>query len=74
MSDGSGAAVLLKVNIRLPGKGNSNSPCRENGPPNHLDDQVDSDQYLVNKNSLSGAGAAVLLERLLRDETDDRLR
>jgi len=34
-----------KVDIRLPGK----VPWREAGPPNHLDDKVDSDQSVVNK-------------------------
>jgi len=29
-----------KVDVRLPGKGNSNSQWREAGPPNHHDDKV----------------------------------
>ena len=33
-----------KVDVRLPGKGNSKLPWREAGPPNHLDDKVDSDR------------------------------
>ena len=33
-----------KVDVRLPGKGNSKLPWREAGPPNHLDDTMDSDQ------------------------------
>ena len=33
-----------KVDVRLPGKGNSKLPWRKAGPPNHLDDKVDSDQ------------------------------
>ena len=36
---------LKKVDMRLPGK----LPWREAGPPNHLDDKVDSDQLVVNK-------------------------
>ena len=32
-----------KVDIWLPGKGNSKLPWREAGPPNHRDDKVDSD-------------------------------
>ena len=40
------ACVVLyrKVDVRLPGKGNSKLPWREAGPLNHLDDVVDSDQ------------------------------
>ena len=37
------ALLDRKVDIRLPGKGISNS-WREAGPPNHHDDKVDSDQ------------------------------
>ena len=33
-----------KVDVRLPGKGNSKLPWREAGPLNHHDDVVDSDQ------------------------------
>ena len=33
-----------KVDVRLPGKGNSNSHGGEAGPPYHHDDKVDSDQ------------------------------
>jgi len=33
-----------KVDVRLPGKGNSKLPWRKAGPPKHLDDKVDSDQ------------------------------
>jgi len=29
------------------------TPWREAGPPNHHDDQVDSDQWVVTKTSLS---------------------
>jgi len=43
--------LLEAVDVRLPGKGNSNLgkrefklPWREAGPPNHHDDKVDSDQ------------------------------
>ena len=32
------------VHIRLPGQGEFSLPWREAGPPNHHDDQVDSDQ------------------------------
>jgi len=47
-------AEVWKVDIRLPGKGNSIKA----GPPNHLDDKVDSDQCVVNKKlSLSRRGA-----------------
>ena len=28
-------------------------PCREAGPPNHLDDKVDSDQQVVNPRTVS---------------------
>ena len=38
-----------KVDVRLPGKGNSKLPWRKAGPPNHHDDKVDSDQLVVNK-------------------------
>ena len=46
------------MDIRLPGKGNPYKatwkrefqlPWREAGPSKHLDDGVDSDQYVVNK-------------------------
>ena len=37
-------AVPRKVDVRLPGKGNSKLPWRKAGPPNHLDEKVDSDQ------------------------------
>ena len=40
------------VDIRLPGKGNSNSHGARPVHKNHLDDQVDSDQQVVN-NELS---------------------
>ena len=33
-----------KVDVGLPGKGKFKPPWREAGPPNHLDDKVDSDQ------------------------------
>ena len=33
----------------LPGKGNSNYPWREAGPPKHHEDKVDSDQQVVDK-------------------------
>ena len=33
-----------KVDVRLPGIENSRLPWREAGPPNHHDDNVDSDQ------------------------------
>ena len=33
-----------KVDVRLPGKGNSKLLWREAGPLNHLDDTMDSDQ------------------------------
>ena len=32
-----------KVDVRLPGKREFKLPWREAGPPNHLDDKVDSD-------------------------------
>ena len=38
-----------KVDVRLPGKGNPNSHGARPGPPNHHDDEVDSDQWVVNK-------------------------
>ena len=38
-----------KVDVRLFGNGNSKLPWREAGPLNHLDDIVDSDQCVVNK-------------------------
>ena len=38
-----------KVDVRLPGKGNLNSQWREAGPLNPLDDKVDSDQWVLNK-------------------------
>ena len=41
---GSRPPPRYKVDIRLPGKGNSKLPWRKAGPPNHLDDKVDSDQ------------------------------
>ena len=47
-----------KVDIRLPGTGDSNSPGTRPFYYNHLDDPVDSDQEVVNKDlSLSGYGA-----------------
>ena len=55
VAKGEGQAVLgagmksRKVDVRLPGKGNSKLPWRKAGPPNHLDDKVDSDQQVVNK-------------------------
>jgi len=42
-------AMARKVDVRLPGKGNSKLPWREAGPLNHHDDIVDSDQQVVNK-------------------------
>ena len=33
-----------KVDVRLPGKGHKNIPCREAGPPNHHHDEVDLGQ------------------------------
>ena len=39
-----GSVASRKVDVRLPGKGNSKLPWRKAGPPNHLDDKVDSDQ------------------------------
>ena len=36
--------VLRKVEVRLPGKGNSKLPWREAGPLHHPDDIIDSDQ------------------------------
>ena len=36
--------VAWKVDVRLPGNVNSKLPWRKAGPPNHLDDKVDSDQ------------------------------
>ena len=41
--------LARKVDVRLPGKGNLKLPRREAGPPNHHDDDVDSDQWVVNK-------------------------
>ena len=38
-----------KVDIGLPEKGNSNFHGAVASPPNHLDDKVDSDQSVVNK-------------------------
>ena len=35
---------LILADVRLPERGDSNSPWREAGPPNHLDDKVDSEQ------------------------------
>jgi len=44
-----------KVDVRLPGKGNSNSHGARPVHLNHHDDLVDSDQEVVNKElSLSG--------------------
>ena len=42
-----------KVDVRLPGKGNSK--CREAGPLHHHEDLVDSDQWVLNK-ELSPSG------------------
>ena len=41
--------ALRKVDIRLPRKREFNLPWREAGPLNHLDDKVDSNQQVVNK-------------------------
>ena len=43
-------------------------PWREAGPPNHHDDKVDSDQYVVNK-ELSLAGTADFEDRAPRVRT-----
>jgi len=43
------AVLSRKVDVRLPGKGNSKLPWRETGPLNHLDDVMDSDQWVVNR-------------------------
>ena len=37
------------LDVRLPEKGIFKLPWREAGPLNHLDDKVDSDQQVVNK-------------------------
>ena len=37
------------VNIRLPGEGNSNSHGARPVHQKHIDDQMDSDQWVVNK-------------------------
>ena len=43
-------------------------PWREAGSPNHLDDKVDSDQYVDNKElSLSRTAGSVLLRVVLGD-------
>jgi hypothetical protein len=41
--------LVRKVDIRLPGKGNSNSRGARPVYKNHFDDEVDSDQLVVNK-------------------------
>jgi len=41
-------APSRKVDVRLPGKGDSKLPWREAGPLDHQDDIVDSDQQVVN--------------------------
>ena len=38
------SALTRRVDVRLPGKGDSKLPWREAGPLDHLDDIVDSDQ------------------------------
>jgi len=38
-----------EVRYKASWKREFNLPWREAGPPNHLDDKVDSDQYVVNK-------------------------
>jgi len=43
-----------KVDVRLPGKGNSNSQA---GPPNHHDDKVDSDQKALEVGGAEGVVA-----------------
>ena len=48
----------MKVDMRLPGKGNSNFHA---GPPNHFDDRVDSDQYFVKKELALNNAALFLL-------------
>jgi len=48
--DGGGdASVPRKVDVRLPGKGTSNSHGARPVHLNHHDDSVDSDQLVVNK-------------------------
>ena len=49
----------MKVDIRLPEKGNPRS-WRKAGPPDHLDDKLDSDQLVVNK-ELSSRGCTSAL-------------
>ena len=48
-SDILGYNQIRKVNIRLPEKANSNSRGARLVHYNHLDDQVDSDQKIANK-------------------------
>ena len=52
-----------KVDVRLPGKGDSNSQ-REASPPDHHDDEVDSYQKVFNKER-SLYTTADLLERVV---------
>ena len=44
LTSNSSTASTRKVDVRLPGKGNSKLSWREAGPLDHLDDTVDSDQ------------------------------
>jgi len=39
----------MKVDVRLPGKREFKLSWREDGPTNHHDDKVDSDQEVLNK-------------------------
>ena len=55
---------VRKVDIRLPGKG------KLPGPPNHLDDTVDSDQKVVNK-ELSLSLVRVAKQRKVEQEVHE---
>ena len=62
-----------KIDIRLPGKRELKLPWREVGPPNYLDDKVDSDQKAVNKElSFCAAAGGVCGGAVQRDGAVDQ--
>ena len=42
-----------QVDVRLPGKREFKLPWREAGPPNHLDDKVESDQVVLTNSNMN---------------------